>query len=56
MLEIVNGRVFVEGVETIDPVLIGYAVIDFAETQENDNIKISLKEEDVFVESLITEA
>jgi hypothetical protein len=54
MVEIVNGRVFVEGVETIDPTLIGLAVLDYAETQENDNIKIVLKEEDVFVESLIT--
>jgi hypothetical protein len=50
MIEIVNGRVFVEGVETTDPTLIGLAVLDFAETQENDNIKIVLKEEDVFVE------
>jgi len=53
MIEIVNGRVFVEGKETVDPTLIGYAVIDFAETQENDGIKIILKEQDVFVESFI---
>jgi len=55
MIEIINGRVFVEGIETVDPVLIGYAVIDFAETQEKDGMKIVLKEQDVFVESLITE-
>jgi len=38
MIEIVNGRVFVEGVETIDPTLIGYALLDFAESQENDGM------------------
>ncbi|RUT68677.1 hypothetical protein D0817_20165 [Flavobacterium cupreum] len=31
MIEIVNGRVFVEGKETVDPALIGYAVLDEAE-------------------------
>lgn len=31
MIEIVNGRVFVEGKETVDPTLIGYAVLDAAE-------------------------
>lgn len=31
MIEIVNGRIFVEGKETVDPVLIGYAVLDLAE-------------------------
>ena len=36
MIEIVNGRVFVEGKETIDPTLIGYAMLDFAESVEND--------------------
>lgn len=55
MIEIVNGRVFVDGVETIDPTLIGYAIIDFAESQENDGMKIVLKDQDVFVQSLITE-
>jgi len=55
MIEIVNGRVFVEGVETVDPTLIGYALLDFAESQENDGIKIVLKDQDVFVQSLITE-
>jgi len=51
MIEIVNGRVFVDGKETVDPTLIGYAVLDFAETQEHDSLKIVLKEEDVFIES-----
>ena len=31
MIEIVNGRVFVDGRETVDPTLIGYAVLDFAD-------------------------
>jgi hypothetical protein len=30
-IEIVNGRVFVEGKETVDPAFIGYAVLDAAE-------------------------
>ena len=55
MIEIVNCRVFVEGVETVDPTLIGYALLDFAESQENDGIKIVLKDQDVFVQSLITQ-
>ncbi len=55
MIEIVNGRVFVNGKETVDPTFIGYALLDFAESQENDGMKIVLKEQDVFVESLITE-
>ena len=53
MIEIVNGRIFVNGKETVDPTLIGYAIIDFAESQENDFRKIILKEQDVFVESFI---
>lgn len=55
MLEIVNNRVFVDGVETINPTLIGYALLDFAEGMEKDGMKIVLKDQDVFVESLITE-
>lgn len=31
MIEILGGRVFVEGRETTNPTEIGYAVIDFAE-------------------------
>lgn len=53
MIEIVNGRVFVEGRETIDPTLIGLAVLDYAETQEVDGVKIVLKDQDVFIEPLI---
>jgi len=33
-VEIVNGRVFVEGKETVDPSLIGYAVLDAAENSD----------------------
>ncbi len=55
MLEIVNGRVFVDGKETVDPTLIGYAVLDFAENMSNDGMKIVLKDDDVFIQSLITE-
>jgi hypothetical protein len=53
MIEIVNGRVFVEGRETISPMEIGYAIIDFAESQEVDGVKIVLKDQDVFIEPLI---
>lgn len=55
MLEIVNNRVFVDGVETCNPELIGWALLDFAQTQEKDGMKIVLKDQDVFVESLITQ-
>ena len=55
MIEIVNGRVFVEGKETLDPTFIGCAILDFADTQENDGMKIVLRDQDVFIESLITE-
>lgn len=34
MIEIVNGRVFVEGKETVNPELIGYAVLDAAENTD----------------------
>lgn len=40
MIEICNGRVFVEGVETVDPTLIGYALLDFAENNDKSKIKI----------------
>ena len=50
MIEIVNGRVFVEGKETIDPTLIGYAMLDFVETTKQDILSITLKEGDVFID------
>jgi hypothetical protein len=55
MLEIVNNRVFIDGVETVNPELIGWTLLDFAQSQEKDGVKIVFKDEDVFVESLITE-
>lgn len=36
-IEIEEGRVFIDGKETVDPVLIGYAVLDYA---ENSNIDL----------------
>lgn len=47
-IEIEKGRVFVDDKETVDPVLIGYAVLDYAESLENDGKKIVFKEEDLF--------
>lgn len=41
-IEVVNGRVFVEGKETVDPALIGYAVLDAA---ENGDMIICQEEE-----------
>lgn len=40
-IEISNGRVFVEGKETVDPVLIGYAVLDAIESETVEFITIS---------------
>jgi ribosomal protein S19 len=51
-LSIINGQVFVNGKLTTDPELIGYALLDFAETCDNDNISITLKDADVFVEKI----
>lgn len=53
-IEIANGKVFINGKETVDPVLIGYAVLDYAESQKSDCIKVILKDDDVFVESCLT--
>lgn len=51
-IEIVNNRIFIDGKETVDPVLIGYALLDFAESiVDGDKFKITLKESDVFVEN-----
>jgi hypothetical protein len=50
-IEIVNNRIFIDGKETVDPVLIGYALLDFAESTDGDKFKITLKESDVFVEN-----
>lgn len=55
VIEMVNGRIYINAKETVDALLIGYALLDFAENQDNDGMKIVLKEQDVFVESFITE-
>lgn len=35
-----DGKIFVEGVETIDPELIGFAVLDFIEQNDGKDIEI----------------
>ena len=40
-LSIKNGRVFVNGKETVDPVLIGYAVLDAAENYQKEHVSIN---------------
>lgn len=55
MIEIINGRIFIDGKETVDPTFIGYALLDFAENQEDNGLKIVFKEQDVFVQSLTPE-
>lgn len=52
MISINNGAIFIDGKQTTNPELIGYALLDFAETVENDGIAITLKDQDVFVESV----
>lgn len=47
-IEIENGRIFVDGNETVDPEYIGYAMLDFAESTQGDNYKLILKEGDAF--------
>jgi hypothetical protein len=37
MVQIKNGLVYVDGEVTQDPILIGYAVLDFAEQKQNDS-------------------
>ncbi len=36
MIQIANGRIFIDGKETINPELIGYAFLDYAETNSQD--------------------
>ena len=50
MIEISNGRVFVNGKETINPELIGYAILDFAERQELNSEIIILKQPEEFID------
>ena len=43
MIEIINQRVFINGKETVDPVLIGYAILDLAENT-TESIYLTTKE------------
>lgn len=52
MISINNGTIFIDGKRTTNPELIGHAMLDFAETIENDGIVIMLKEQDVFVKNI----
>lgn len=42
MIEIIDGQIFVDGKETNNPELIGYALIDFAKS-ENTNLLVNNK-------------
>lgn len=42
MIEITNGIILIDGVETTNPELIGLALLDFAEEQKKDSSKIIL--------------
>lgn len=55
MIEISKGKIYIEGIETTDVTLIGCSMLDYAESAENDKFKVILKEEDVFIEPIITE-
>jgi len=52
MIEIVNGKVYVDEKETVDPTLIGYAILDFAENSKKESMKVILND-DEFIESFI---
>ena len=52
MISINNGAIFLDGVHITNPELIGLAMLDFAETTENDGLAIYLKDEDVFIEDV----
>lgn len=50
MIEIIKGNIFINGVVTTNPELIGLALLDFAETTAEDILFITLKDSDVFVD------
>lgn len=54
MISINNGKVFIDGEHSTNPELIGYALLDFAETVENNGYAIDLKDEDDFINSVRT--
>ena len=45
MIQIENGRIFVEGKETIDPLLIGYAVLDSVENNQEVDLSNTITTE-----------
>lgn len=50
MIEIIEGKIFIDGLETINHELIGMALLDFAESTANDKLSITLKDGDVFID------
>lgn len=48
MLEIINGRIFIDGKETVNPELIGYALLDFAESNQGESLNIRFQDNDEF--------
>lgn len=54
-IEIIHGKVFIDDVHVTDPAYIGCCFMDFAETLEEDGYKMTFKDQDVFVEGIITE-
>jgi hypothetical protein len=52
MIQIIKGKVFLDGVQTINPELIGYAMLDFAEDNLNKTYNLDLENsliKDVFI-------
>lgn len=50
MIVIVGGEVFIDGHKTIDPEMIGYAILDYAESQEQTSEKIILQHPDEYLD------
>lgn len=48
-IKIINGQVLVNDQPTKDAELIGYALLDFAESIEEDPMAIELKDQDIFI-------
>lgn len=44
MISIIKGKVFIDGVQTTNPELIGYALLDFIEEFEIKDFQLTLKE------------
>lgn len=52
MIEIVNGKIYVDNKETTNPELIGLALIDFAESVKNYKVKVIFKDERIFTQPI----